>query len=79
MSDLALAVFAAETGDHLVRKPKELRFARFLRRFDEDGYRASLAGGGLRFVGRSDPGFPAPLRELRGALTTTIGAGRWRV
>ncbi len=64
MSDLALAVFAAETGTHVVHEPRELRFRRFRRGFDDDRYRTSLTAMGLRFVGRSEPGFPERLREL---------------
>jgi DNA processing protein len=64
MSDLALAAFAAETGGHVVHEPKEHRFKRFRRAFDEPRYRSSLAAKGLRFVGRSDPAFPPLLREL---------------
>ena len=43
MSDLALAVFAAQTGAHLVDAPRERRFERFLRCFDEAAYRSMLA------------------------------------
>src|SRR3989440_4896966 len=64
MSDLALAAFAAETGAHVVREPKELRFARFRRAFDTGAFLASLSEQGLRFVGRSEAGFPPLLREL---------------
>ena len=64
MNDLALAAFAAETGGHVVHVPKERRFERFSRAFDTEGYRAALAARGLRFLGRSDPGFPRLLREL---------------
>jgi DNA processing protein len=64
MSDLVLAAFAAETGAHVVHEPKERRFQRFKRGFDADRYRDSLASHGLRFVGRSEPGFPLSLREL---------------
>ena len=64
MSDLALAVFAAETGGHVVHEPKDVRFARFRSGFDGDRYRASLTTRGLRFVGRSEPMFPQRLREL---------------
>ena len=64
MSDLALAAFAAETGTHVVREPKERRFERFRRAFDPERFGASLAAKGLRFVGRSDAGFPPLLREL---------------
>ena len=64
MSDLALAAFAAETGGHVVEEPRERRFARFRRAFDEGAFRASLAARGLRFVGRGERGYPSPLREL---------------
>ena len=64
MSDLALAAFAAETGSHVVNEPKEPRFERFRRAFDAERYGASLTARGLRFVGRSDAGFPPLLREL---------------
>src|SRR5262249_11293293 len=59
-----LAAFAAETGAHLVEEPREHRFRRFCRSFDEPGYRAELQAGGLRFVGRSEQGYPPLLLEL---------------
>ena len=52
-ADLALAAFAAETGAHVVREPKERRFERFRRTFDAGAFLASLSEQGLRFVGRS--------------------------
>jgi DNA processing protein len=64
MSDLTLAAFAAETGAHVVREPKELRFQRFRRAFDSGAFLAALAERGLRFVGRSEPAFPPLLGEL---------------
>ncbi len=64
MSDLALAVFAAQTGAHLVDAPRERRFERFRRRFDEAAYRSMLAERGLRFVGRGERDYPRRLREL---------------
>lgn len=64
MSDLALAAFAAETGNHVVEEPRERRFARFRSSFDESAFRASLAARELRFVGRSENGYPRLLREL---------------
>jgi DNA processing protein len=64
VSDLALAVFAAETGTHLVEEPRARRFERFRRSFDEDGYRASLGARNLRFVGRGEAEYPPLLREL---------------
>ncbi len=64
MSDLALAAFAAETGTHVVREPRERRFERFRREFDAERYLTSLRASGLRFVGRSEPGYPPLVREL---------------
>jgi len=64
MSDLTLAAFAAETGAHVVREPKELRFQRFRRAFDSGAFLAALAERGLRFIGRSEPAFPPLLGEL---------------
>jgi DNA processing protein len=64
VSDLALAAFAAETGSHVVSEPRERRFSRFRRSFDEQAYRSSLAARQLRFVGRHDPNYPRLLREL---------------
>jgi DNA processing protein len=64
MNDLALAVFAAETGSHVVHEPKVRRFERFRRCFDAEGYRESLGAKGFRFVGRSESAFPHALREL---------------
>jgi DNA processing protein len=64
MSELAVAVFAAETGSHHVERPRSARFAAFVRGFDEQGYAARLAERGLRFLGRSDPAFPPQLRAI---------------
>jgi DNA processing protein len=64
MSELALAAFAAETGTHLVHEPRAHRFERFRRAFDAKGYLAGLAACGFRFLGRSEPEYPALLREL---------------
>ena len=64
MSELALAAFAAATDSHVVREPKELKFRRFARAFDEGSYLAELEANGYRFLGRSDDAFPALVREL---------------
>jgi DNA processing protein len=64
VSELAVAVFAAETGSHHVERPRSARFASFLRGFDERGYAERLVERGLRFIGRSDPSFPAQLRAI---------------
>jgi DNA processing protein len=64
VSELALAVFAAKTGSHVVEEPRERRFERFFRAFDSERYLADLAARGLWFVSRSSADFPPLLREL---------------
>jgi DNA processing protein len=64
MSDLALALFASETGTHLVRPPASARWREFLARLDERLELERLAGAGYRFLGRSAPGFPPLLRSI---------------
>lgn len=64
MSELAAAVFASETGSHLVRPPRGERWRAFERRFDERAYLEQLAGNGHRFLPRSAPGFPRLLRAI---------------
>ncbi len=64
MSELALAAFAAATGGHVLSEPRDARFRRFRREFDEQAFRARLAAAGVRFVGRSDPAFPSSLRSI---------------
>jgi DNA processing protein len=64
MSELALAVFASETGTHLIRPPRGERWRAFARRFDERAHLERLAAGGHRFVARSAPGFPPLLRAI---------------
>jgi DNA processing protein len=64
VSELALAVFASETGTHLVRAPRGERWRAFERRFDERAYLGQLAAGSHRFLARSAPGFPPLLRAI---------------
>jgi DNA processing protein len=64
VSELALAVFASETGTHLIRPPRGERWRAFLRRFDERAYLERLAAAGHRFLPRSAPGFPPLLRAI---------------
>jgi DNA processing protein len=64
VSELALAVFASETGTHLVSPPQGGRWQGFRRRFDERAYQERLAAGGHRFLARSAPEFPALLRSI---------------
>lgn len=64
MSELATAVFASQSGSHLVEAPRSQRFAAFRRSFDAAGYLRDLERRGLRFVGRSDDEFPPLLRAI---------------
>jgi DNA processing protein len=64
VSDLALAVFASETGTHLVRPPRGERWRAFERRFDKRAYLERLATGGYRFLSRSSPDFPPLLSAI---------------
>jgi DNA processing protein len=64
VSDLALAVFASETGTHLVRPPCGERWRAFERRFDERAYLERLAAAGHRFLARSATEFPSLLRAI---------------
>ena len=57
---LALAVFASETGTHLVKPPDTARWRDHLRRFDAGAYERRLADRGYRFVS----GLPPLLREI---------------
>ena len=63
-SELAIAVFAAETGGHLVSEPRDARYARFREHFDEPAYRKRLSAAGIRWLARSDAAFPAALRSI---------------
>ena len=64
MSELALAVFASETGTHLVRPPQGASWRAHLRRFDERAELDHLAAAGFRFLGRSAAAFPMLLRSI---------------
>jgi DNA processing protein len=64
MSGLATAVFAAQSGAHLLEAPRSARFAAFLRSFDEAAYRRDLACRGYRWIPRGDPSFPPRLRSI---------------
>ena len=56
MGDLALAVYASETGRHLTAPPEnDSRWRRFLRSFDASAYRARLAAAGYRFLADLPP------------------------
>ncbi len=64
MSDLALAAFAAETGTHVVGVPRDRRWRSFARAFDPARFVAALQARGLRWLGRSEPGFPPLLAAI---------------
>jgi len=50
VNELALAVFASETGAHLLRPPDTARWRRHLRSFDSLAYERRLHAGGFRFA-----------------------------
>jgi DNA processing protein len=62
MNDLALAVFASETGAHLVEPPANRRWQEHLRAFDARAYEARLTTAGFRFIRRSE--LPPLLRAI---------------
>ncbi|HWH05771.1 MAG TPA: DNA-processing protein DprA [Gaiellaceae bacterium] len=64
MTDLALALFASERGEHHVAEPRSERWRRFLKGFDERAARERLRAVGLRFVGRGEASFPPLLRAI---------------
>ena len=64
MTELALAAFASERGEHLIAVPRHGRFAAFARTFDEPAYLARLATLGIRWLARSDGSFPTLLRAI---------------
>ena len=64
MSELALAVFASETGTHLVRPPRSARWRAFERHFDERAYLEQLAAAGYGFLPCSSASFPPLLRAI---------------
>jgi DNA processing protein len=63
VSELALAAYAAESGRHLP-SARDSAFARFARSFDEGRFRGRLAAAGLRWLGKSDAGFPSSLAAI---------------
>ena len=62
MRDLALAVFASETGAHLVRPPVGRRWAAHLESFDGSAYVAELQASGFRFLASRE--LPPLLRAI---------------
>jgi DNA processing protein len=61
-AELALAVFASETGTHLVEPPANPRWYAHLRSFDSAAYERCLAERGVAFLPRSR--FPPLLRAI---------------
>ena len=55
MNELALAVFASETGGHLLRAPDTARWRHHLRAFDAPAYERALAQRGFRFTSELPP------------------------
>jgi DNA processing protein len=64
VSELATAVFAAQTDAHLLDAPRSARFASFRAAFDEPSFLRALSERGYRWLPRSDPAFPARLRSI---------------
>jgi len=64
VSELAVAVFAASIGSHLLDEPRSARFDRFRAGFDAQGLLAELERRGLRWVSRRDRAFPGRLRTI---------------
>jgi DNA processing protein len=64
VSELATAVFAAQTEVHLVDAPRSRRFETFRRSFDESAFLRQLAAAGLAWVPRDDRAFPPRLRNI---------------
>lgn len=76
MNELALAAFASQTGSHLVKAPRDERFARFARTFDSRSYLAGLERRGLRWVARSSPRYPRALAAIFDAPAGLFLRGR---
>jgi DNA processing protein len=64
VTELALAAFAAETGTHVIGTPRDGRWRSFARSFDAPGFIAGLHARGLRWLARSEPGFPPLLAAI---------------
>jgi DNA processing protein len=64
VSELALAVFASETGTHLLRPPRDPRWRAHVRGFDGAAYERRLAEQGFRFVARSAASFTQLLASI---------------
>jgi DNA processing protein len=63
VSELAVAAFAAESGEHVLAAPRSERFRAFVRLFDERAYRERLARLGVTWLARSR-GLPRALATI---------------
>ncbi len=63
VGELALAAYCAESGRHVL-STQDPEFRRFHSRFDEASLRERLAAAGLRWLGKSDAGFPSALAAI---------------
>jgi DNA processing protein len=54
VTDLALAVYASQTGTHVLQPPATRHWRDHVRTFDEQAYRRELAERGFRFVSRAE-------------------------
>jgi DNA processing protein len=79
MSELATAVFAAESGTHLLDAPRSARFAAFLRAFDERAYLRGLRAHGFAWIARGDPSFPRWLSTIHDPPPGIFVRGRSRL
>ena len=59
-----MAAFAAERGVHLVREPNDRAYFAYKRSFDESAYIETLRTAGVRWLARSEAGFPPLLRAI---------------
>jgi DNA processing protein len=64
VSELVVAAYAAETASHVIAVPRDERFRSFARRFDERAFLQRLEPLGIRWLPRSDPGFPHGLGAI---------------
>jgi DNA processing protein len=79
MSDLALAVYASQTGAHLIEPPRGGDWRAHVRSFDSTAYTNELAASGFRFLRRSElPPLLAAIHDpppglfLRGAAEPSV-------
>ena len=64
MSELAVAAFAAESGEHVLAAPRHERFRRFARSFDDSAYLERLRSLGICWLPRSAAAFPRGLASI---------------